>query len=137
MVTSHTSRAAKAAVKILSTKCDKSIECFQALTFQNIFEENTSLCGNAPPAFQLVDELDRNAIILHSSGSTDLPKPIYQTHKYLLSYAACHKFSPDDYVSGVCTSTLPLFHVGAFSLLYVISEVRVFTYTSLSRASVC
>ena len=66
---------------------------------------------NVPPSTPAVDELDRNVIILHSSGSTGLPKPIYHTHGYLLNYAKCHKFEPEEDTSRVCTSTLPLFHV--------------------------
>ena len=61
-------------------------------------------------------ELDRNAIILHSSGSTGLPKPIYHAHEYLLNYATCHQFLPGEDTTRVCTSTLPLFHVSLFDL---------------------
>lgn len=64
-----------------------------------------------PPTYNEVDEMDRNVLILHSSGTTGLPKPIYHPHKYLLGYANCHEFSPEEKVDGINCSTLPLFHV--------------------------
>ncbi|KAG9246422.1 hypothetical protein BJ878DRAFT_574050 [Calycina marina] len=61
---------------------------------------------------RLVREDDRNVIILHSSGSTGLPKPISLAHRYLLGYATCHEFpeSSDESTKGINFSTLPLFH---------------------------
>ncbi|KAK4205574.1 hypothetical protein QBC40DRAFT_271190 [Triangularia verruculosa] len=55
------------------------------------------------------------ALILHSSGTTGLPKPIPVPHRYLLGYAACHQFSPSESPSWVNFSTLPLYH--GFGLL--------------------
>ncbi|RYP83571.1 hypothetical protein DL769_001325 [Monosporascus sp. CRB-8-3] len=62
-----------------------------------------------------VNEKNRNVIILHSSGTTGLPKPIYMAHRYLLGYAACHEFDPTEDVTWVSMSTLPLYH--GFGLL--------------------
>ena len=56
-------------------------------------------------------EDDRNVLILHSSGTAGLPKPIYQSHKWLLSFAACHDFSSDVEALSLSLSTLPLYHV--------------------------
>ncbi|KAI0905314.1 hypothetical protein F4823DRAFT_632972 [Ustulina deusta] len=50
------------------------------------------------------------ALILHSSGTTGLPKPIPHPQRFLLSFAACHDFSPGGDVSGLSVSTLPLYH---------------------------
>ncbi|KAI0036586.1 hypothetical protein K488DRAFT_40891 [Vararia minispora EC-137] len=58
---------------------------------------------------------DRDAIILHSSGTTGLPKPIYHSHAYLLVYAAGHRFSKDVEPFKFNMSTLPLYH--GFGLL--------------------
>ncbi|KAI0465610.1 hypothetical protein F4859DRAFT_528306 [Xylaria cf. heliscus] len=55
---------------------------------------------------------NRNALILHSSGTTGLPKPIFLTHRYLLGYAACHEFPEDEEIDWVNLSTLPILSIG-------------------------
>ncbi|KAI8630830.1 acetyl-CoA synthetase-like protein [Xylariaceae sp. FL1651] len=62
-----------------------------------------------------VDESNCNVLILHSSGTTGYPKPIYMAHRYLLGYAACHQFSADQDIDWINLSTLPLYH--GFGLL--------------------
>ncbi|KAI0859411.1 hypothetical protein F4860DRAFT_526018 [Xylaria cubensis] len=57
----------------------------------------------------------RTALILHSSGTTGLPKPIFLPHRYLLGYAACHQFAHDEETNWVNLSTLPMYH--GFGLL--------------------
>ncbi|KAL8722888.1 MAG: hypothetical protein Q9225_000721 [Loekoesia sp. 1 TL-2023] len=54
---------------------------------------------------------DRNVLILHSSGTTGLPKPIYQSHTWLLGFTKCHEFYSDEEALGLNLSTLPLYHV--------------------------
>lgn len=63
-----------------------------------------------------IDEADRQVIILHSSGTTGLPKPIYQSHEYLLGFAAAHAFTNDDEAQKLNLSSLPLYHVSPISL---------------------
>jgi acyl-CoA synthetase (AMP-forming)/AMP-acid ligase II/nucleoside-diphosphate-sugar epimerase len=62
-----------------------------------------------------IDENDRNVLILHSSGTTGLPKPIRLAHRYLLGYAACHAFENNEDADWRNLSTLPLYH--GFGLL--------------------
>lgn len=50
-------------------------------------------------------------LILHSSGTTGLPKPIQLAHRYLLGYAACHQLEPSQCTGRINISTLPMFHV--------------------------
>ncbi|RMZ76239.1 hypothetical protein DV738_g5040, partial [Chaetothyriales sp. CBS 135597] len=57
-----------------------------------------------------ISEEDRNVLILHSSGTTGLPKPVYTAHRYFLGYAACHTLTEDQVASRVNMSTLPLYH---------------------------
>lgn len=58
-----------------------------------------------------VSDTDRNVLILHSSGTTGLPKPLYSSHRFLLGFAAAHEFSNDVDAQGLVVSTLPLYHV--------------------------
>ncbi|KAK4238038.1 hypothetical protein C8A03DRAFT_44188 [Achaetomium macrosporum] len=58
---------------------------------------------------------DRDILILHSSGTTGLPKPIFLAHRYLLGYAACHQFPPGQSIDWINLSTLPMYH--GFGLL--------------------
>lgn len=64
-----------------------------------------------------VQENDRNVLILHSSGTTGLPKPIYQSHKWLLCFTTCHEFSGDEETLSLSLSTLPLYHVSVALML--------------------
>ncbi|KAK1657132.1 hypothetical protein BDP55DRAFT_737654 [Colletotrichum godetiae] len=56
-------------------------------------------------------EDDRQVLILHSSGTSGLPKPIPCSHKYFLGYATCHNFESTAEAHGLTVSTLPFFHV--------------------------
>lgn len=53
----------------------------------------------------------RDALVLHSSGTTGLPKPSWCSHHYLLGKALCHAFPPGPATERICVSTLPLYHV--------------------------
>ncbi|KAI1432578.1 hypothetical protein GGR50DRAFT_673698 [Xylaria sp. CBS 124048] len=57
-----------------------------------------------------VDDFDRNVLIFHSSGTTGLPKPIPQPHKYMLTFSTCHIRTEAEDVRGLNMSTLPLYH---------------------------
>ncbi|KAA6412420.1 MAG: NRPS-like enzyme [Lasallia pustulata] len=69
-----------------------------------LLEDN--ICG--PNHF--ISEDDRNVLILHSSGTTGLPKPIYTSHRHLLGFTACHDFQNEDEAHSLSLSTLPLYH---------------------------
>lgn len=62
-----------------------------------------------PPSRNVGNQVQRN-LILHSSGTTGVPKPIYLTNRYLLQYASCHQFSPEEKTNWTNLSTLPLYH---------------------------
>ena len=67
-----------------------------------------------PDPKHFVSETDRNVLILHSSGTTGLPKPIYTSHRYSLSFPACHAFVSEEEAQSLTLSTLPLYHVCSF-----------------------
>jgi acyl-CoA synthetase (AMP-forming)/AMP-acid ligase II len=70
-----------------------------------------------PDPNHYIDEWDRNVIVLHSSGTTGLPKAMYTSHEYWLGYATCHDFRNVEEASGLSTTTLPLYHVSYVQLL--------------------
>ena len=69
----------------------------------------TTTCTAHPNHF--VSEEDRQVLILHSSGTSGLPKPILCSHRYFIGYATCHSFSSDEEAHSLTISTLPFFHV--------------------------
>jgi acyl-coenzyme A synthetase/AMP-(fatty) acid ligase len=70
-----------------------------------------------------ISDDDRNVFILHSSGTTGLPKSICCSHRYLLGYSTCHDFPVESEAQGMNITTLPLYHVSdreVFSLYIVL-----------------
>lgn len=94
------------------------VKVCRTVTFQEFLNgdesENYGLGSSICAEGHYVGEKDRNVIILHSSGTTGLPKPIYQPHRYLLSYASCHIRTEEEDVEALNLSTLPLYHVSTF-----------------------
>ncbi|KXH44028.1 hypothetical protein CSIM01_12181 [Colletotrichum simmondsii] len=72
--------------------------------------EDQSRTLRAANADHYVSEDDRQVLILHSSGTSGLPKPIPCSHQYFLSYATCHSFESTKEAHGLTVSTLPFFH---------------------------
>lgn len=79
---------------------------------------------DSPPNGHGVGKLDniksqgltrQHPLILHSSGTTGLPKPIPVSGRYPIVYAACHEFPDDTVIDWANMSTLPLYH--GFGLL--------------------
>ncbi|KAG7137401.1 Non-canonical non-ribosomal peptide synthetase ascB like protein [Verticillium longisporum] len=56
------------------------------------------------------------ALILHSSGTTGLPKPIYLAPRYILGYAACHEISENEIVAVNSLKALSFVAVGGGAL---------------------
>ncbi|CEN59746.1 hypothetical protein ASPCAL02190 [Aspergillus calidoustus] len=71
--------------------------------------------SNVSRTNHFVSESDCNVLILHSSGTTGLPKPIYTSHRHYLSFALCHEFKNEEEMLSPVLSTSPLFH--GFGLL--------------------
>lgn len=80
--------------------------------YEALLEEREAedvICTAHPNHF--VSEEDRQVIILHSSGTTGLPRPIPCSHRYFLAYATCHSFTSGEEAHGLIISTSHFFHV--------------------------
>lgn len=110
-------RTAKEALSLF-TSAEASPVLYSQIAYTSFLESlhtsaEDTICGQD----HYIGEADRNVLILHSSGTTGLPKAIYNSHRYLLAYTACHEFSNDDEALGWNVSTLPLYHVGIDALI--------------------
>ncbi|KAE8553904.1 hypothetical protein EYB25_002442 [Talaromyces marneffei] len=88
--------------------------------YRDFMTENTTSStafteSNVGRKNHFVSESDCNVLILHSSGTTGLPKPIYTSHRHYLSFALCHEFKNAEEMLSPALSTSPLFH--GFGLL--------------------
>ncbi|KAL4900540.1 hypothetical protein BDW74DRAFT_188176 [Aspergillus multicolor] len=101
------------AIQQLSNEGDQHLQQITSISYKALLEVGKKERGNVK---QAVHSLDRfGALILHSSGTTGLPKPISLAHRYVLGYAACHRLRPDQCVDRLTLSTLPMYH--GFGLL--------------------
>ena len=92
----------KLAPAVLGIKNSYPLESFPLLD-HNTWVDKTPLSPRFRRKTELQEEENTVAFIVHSSGSTGLPKPIYQTHRQCLSNYATG--------SGMrALVTLPLFH---------------------------
>ncbi|RPB17548.1 acetyl-CoA synthetase-like protein [Morchella conica CCBAS932] len=115
-------RCTRAATDALSSydEGEKPPTVYEPISYERYLDDSDPIGWaslEVPSTYNVVDEMDRNVVIMHSSGTTGLPKPIYHPHKYLLGYANNHLFGPEEKVDGVSCSTLPLFH--GFGLLAI------------------
>jgi acyl-CoA synthetase (AMP-forming)/AMP-acid ligase II len=85
------------------------------LLYSELLDERANSRAGIASATHYVSDEDRDVLILHTSGTTGLPKAIQQSHRYLLSYASLTSFEFDDTWTlrdeqRMTFSTLPLFH---------------------------
>ncbi|KAI1773560.1 hypothetical protein F4818DRAFT_452989 [Hypoxylon cercidicola] len=106
------------------------VEPYHALIKSDTIDETDTTWRDG----QQGDGTEVGSVILHSSGTTGLPKPILLTQRYLLGYAACHQFAPEEYIDWVSLSTLPLYH--GFGLLAPCLSLSVGMTCCLPPASV-
>ena len=82
---------------------------------------------------------DRNVLTLQSSGTAGLPKPIYTSHKYLLSFVTCHAFSFEESAQGLNISPLPLYRVRSveYAVLWRMKLMVIIDRTMFSTHQPC
>ncbi|KAK8137271.1 hypothetical protein PG984_005211 [Apiospora sp. TS-2023a] len=83
-----------------------------SVTVSKPYEEfcQSGLIDSNFPSLPKPKTLDDTILLLHSSGSTGLPKPIPLTHRMLLSAVNCHEFHTESQAQGINLTTLPMFH---------------------------
>ncbi|KAK4172027.1 L-aminoadipate-semialdehyde dehydrogenase large subunit [Triangularia setosa] len=101
-------RLAEIAKPALAALAAKGITTLVANQYGHYYEKGAN--PHPEPAFPSPQDVDSVALLLHSSGTTGLPKPIPLTHRQLLFAANCHKFDTEEQAQGLNLSTLPLFH---------------------------
>lgn len=83
-----------------------------SLTYEDFLYPTGDLAGYpTPPRYPVFVREDLGAFIMHSSGTTGLPKPISHSQTYPLIYAACHRLPEQNEPFRYQVSTLPLYHV--------------------------
>lgn len=84
---------------------------YDQLSLEVLLVSDTAVTGDKVhvPGYY-IDEADRDVLILHSSGTTGLPKAIFTSHRYLMSFTTCHELPYKDKIEQPCLSTLPLYH---------------------------
>lgn len=105
IVSERLSEPAKPALAILNSKGVSTHVALPYTSFHEAGADPKTKGSFAPP-----QELDSVILLLHSSGTTGLPKPIPLTHRNLLFAVNCHGFDTEEEAQGLNASTLPLFH---------------------------
>ncbi|KXX82807.1 L-aminoadipate-semialdehyde dehydrogenase large subunit [Madurella mycetomatis] len=105
IVSQRLSEPAKPALGALAAK---GIATRVANPYESFYEKGADAA--AVPLFEPPEDVDDVILLLHSSGTTGLPKPIPLTHRQLLFAVNCHKFDTEEQAQGLNLSTLPLFH---------------------------
>ncbi|KAJ5170455.1 acylglycerophosphoethanolamine acyltransferase [Penicillium coprophilum] len=116
LIVSHrTSHAGNQALDLLPTAGPR-LPLISAISYKNLITSGEEVA--VPPTTSRTGSSrarDEMMVILHSSGTTGLPKTIRLSQRYPLTYAACHLLAPEECVNRVNLSTLPLYH--GFGLL--------------------
>ena len=94
LINSQVSRASQEALELLQADVDASPtpNFLRALNFEELLSPEQPLHhAYLPPRYSDWVREDLDAVIMHSSGTTGMPKPIYHSQAYPLIYAAAHR----------------------------------------------
>ncbi|KZV64745.1 acetyl-CoA synthetase-like protein [Peniophora sp. CONT] len=111
LTSSQVARSVKETILLLDDLPSKP-RFVQALTADDFFDGTHCELQDmkVPPVYRDFHYNDRDAIIMHSSGTTGLPKPIYHAHAYPLVVASGHRLPEQKAPMHFNASTLPLYH---------------------------
>ncbi|KAF6788140.1 gluconate kinase [Colletotrichum sojae] len=101
-------RFSEPAKPLLAALASKGISTHVGCGYESFYEPRAD--ASSVPDFEKHVNPDSTILLLHSSGTTGLPKPIPLTHRQLLFAVNCHKFDTEEQAQGLNLSTLPLFH---------------------------
>ncbi|RXW20332.1 hypothetical protein EST38_g5522 [Candolleomyces aberdarensis] len=118
MLVSHDKPMQKLA-QAASQLLDRDMPFMDIPSFQEIYEQ--AEITEAPPS--LHSKSDETALILHSSGSTSFPKPIYLSHRNLLQWGLQPWYGEVDLSGRILSNhALPFFHaMGVVSLCWAMT----------------
>ncbi|PWY93213.1 acetyl-CoA synthetase-like protein [Aspergillus sclerotioniger CBS 115572] len=108
VVSSRTEPIVAQALGELPIKCRTELQILHSVPFLELLNAESANGGLTIEKKPSCDT--ETAVILHSSGTTGLPKPIRLAHRYLLGYAACHRLLSDQCIGRPNVSTLPMYH---------------------------
>jgi len=120
LINSQVSRASQEALELLQADTDVLVisNFISALSCEDLLYPNVRLNQTKiPPRYSAWVREDLDAIIMHSSGTTGLPKPVYHSQTYPLVYAAAHRLPEQKDSFRFNVSTLPLYHVSTSKTL--------------------
>jgi UDP-glucose 4-epimerase len=112
VITSSKLRTTTAEPALHNTEMDEqAVPLYDQVSLDMLLESSIEANGEKVyvPGYY-IDDTDRNVLILHSSGTTGLPKAIRTSHQYLLSFTTCHELPYNSTTEQACLSTLPLYH---------------------------
>lgn len=98
----------------LDGESDIKPEIYLQAHYEDDLQHNLEVRVDISRPAHFISEKDRDVLIMHSSGTTGLPKPIYHTHRYLLAFTLCHERTDFEDIAGLNLSTLPLYHVRCY-----------------------
>ncbi|KAG7086748.1 putative NRPS-like protein biosynthetic cluster [Marasmius oreades] len=122
LAVAHLLRSTSTSSLLYSPQVSRTVQSIEGLDtyfrlapgYESFLSDDLTTIPIPPPYLHTVRH-QLGAVIMHSSGTTGLPKPIYHAPAYLLGYAACHNLSQPSSPFGYNVSTLPLYH--GFGLL--------------------
>ncbi|KNZ77600.1 L-aminoadipate-semialdehyde dehydrogenase large subunit [Termitomyces sp. J132] len=121
LVSSHVAESSKDAIVILQSEGALPVPTLvHALGYDDLLTpEHDRNDIQIPFMYTSWKRDDLDALIMHSSGTTGLPKPIYHGQTYPLLFATCHRLPEQQEPFRYVVSTLPLYHGFGFLALHL------------------